>query len=86
MNSFLLLCSGNSRDALSLKTFESHHITHVINATCDHPNYFEDRGVKYLRVPVNDNIHADLGPHFHKAVNFIGKLPCKWKKSVRYLL
>ncbi len=82
INSFLLLCSGNSRDALSPKTFDNHHITHVINATCDHPNRFEDRGVKYLRVPVNDNVHADLGPHFRKAVDFIGKFIFELKKGV----
>ncbi len=58
---------------MSPKTFENHRITHVINATCDHPNRFEDKGVKYLRVPVNDNMVEDLGPHFRKAVDFIGK-------------
>ncbi len=79
---FLLLYSGNSRDALSFSTFESQHITHVINATCDHPNCFEDRGVKYLRVPVNDNVHADLGPHFRKADDFIGKFLFELKINV----
>ncbi len=58
---------------MSPKTFENHRIKHVINATCDHPNRFEDKGVKYLRVPVNDNVLEDLGPHFRKAVDFIGK-------------
>lgn len=49
-------------------------ITHVINATNDLPNFFEeDSKLKYLRVDVEDSGTADLMPHFRPVIEFIGK-------------
>ena len=54
---------------------EENGITHVINATCEQPNVFEDGGkIKYLRVAVNDTNAADLMPHFKRVNEFIGWL------------
>ncbi len=72
------------------KPYENHHISHVIEANWDHLNRFEDKGGKYLRVSVNDNIHADLGPHFCKALSTLSaslvhqkqRVECNWSKLV----
>lgn len=39
--------------------------------TTELPNYFEDRGVKYLKVPVRDYVTEDIAPFFEQAYNFI---------------
>ncbi|VDD74924.1 unnamed protein product [Mesocestoides corti] len=63
---------GNARDSMNAKFMEEQGITHVINATCEHPNVFEKDGkIKYLRVAVHDTTLADLRPHFKPAIDFI---------------
>lgn len=53
---------------------EERSITHIINATREHSNFFEEGGkVEYLRVPVDDNNTADLMPYFRPVIEFIGK-------------
>lgn len=43
----------------------------MLNVTTELPNYFEDRGVKYLKVPVHDYVSEPIAPHFAQAYAFI---------------
>jgi len=45
--------------------------THVINVTDELPNYFEDKGIKYLKIPVKDYETEDIRPYFKEAYEFI---------------
>mmetsp|Transcript_6448 Transcript_6448/g.14104 ORF Transcript_6448/g.14104 Transcript_6448/m.14104 type:complete len:309 (+) Transcript_6448:63-989(+) len=47
------------------------HATHVVNCTRELPCCFEDQGVTYHRVPVNDDQTADLLSLLREAVAFI---------------
>lgn len=39
--------------------------------TTELPNYFEDRGVKYLKIPLRDYVTEDITPYFEQAYKFI---------------
>lgn len=39
--------------------------------TTELPNYFEDKGVKYLKIPVRDYVTEDIAPYLEQAYNFI---------------
>lgn len=45
--------------------------THVLNATKELPNYFEDRPLRYLKIPVNDYETELISPYFRQAFEFI---------------
>lgn len=45
--------------------------THVLNVTIELPNYFEDKGIKYLKIPIRDYDTEDITPYFEEAYNFI---------------
>ncbi|KAM7538136.1 hypothetical protein Aperf_G00000072822 [Anoplocephala perfoliata] len=63
---------GNAKDSKNAKVLMDKRITHVINATYDLPNFFEEEGkLKYLRVEVEDSGTADLMPHFRPVIDFI---------------
>lgn len=45
--------------------------THILNVTVELPNYFEDKGIKYLKIPVNDYETENIQPFFKEAYEFI---------------
>ncbi|GBG24444.1 Dual specificity protein phosphatase, putative [Hondaea fermentalgiana] len=46
-------------------------IRHIVNCTVEEPNHFEARGVKYLRVAVEDSPDADIANFLEPAHLFI---------------
>ena len=46
-------------------------ITHVINATTNIPNHFEEHGVAYLNVKVDDEKDAEINEHFEQTNKFL---------------
>lgn len=46
---------GNREDAMDRQFFEKNNIRAVVNMTSHLPNYFSEHGVRYLRVPVEDD-------------------------------
>jgi protein-tyrosine phosphatase len=57
----------NSKDAALLHSLG---ITHILNATAEEHNYFEDKFV-YHRVPLYDRTSERSLPFFHDAISFI---------------
>ena len=49
----------------------SFKFTHVLNVTAELPNYFEDKGIKYLKVPAQDYETQDIDQYFSQAYDFI---------------
>lgn len=45
--------------------------THVLNVTVELPNYFEDKEINYLKIPVRDYSTESIAPYFEEAYNFI---------------
>lgn len=45
--------------------------THVLNATKELPNYFEDKALQYLKIPINDYETENITPYFRQAFEFI---------------
>lgn len=69
IQNFLYL--GDQRLAESKEVIQNLGITHVINATKRVPNKFENDGVKYLRVYVEDDAEVKIKFHFSRAFKFI---------------
>ena len=58
-----------SKDRASLATAR---VTHIVNATSNLPNAFEDdRSISYLRVPVDDSLSSDISSHFDDVVDWM---------------
>jgi len=62
---------GNQHQALSKEIIDSLKITHIVNATNHLANKFEDIGIKYFNVPVEDNDKFIISPYFKSAYTFI---------------
>lgn len=59
-------------------------ITHILNVTHDLPNLFTQHFV-YEKIPVRDNLDADIGRHFDTIINFIDRAErCKGRVSLLY--
>lgn len=46
-------------------------LTHVLNVSDELPNYFEDKGITYLKIPVKDYESEDITSYFKTAYEFI---------------
>ena len=46
----------------------------MLNVTTELPNYFKDRSVKYLKIPVRDYVTEEIAPYFEQAYNFIDEV------------
>ncbi len=62
---------GNQRDAMSEEVVKHLQITHVINVTQHVNNKFEERGVKYLNIEIDDTEKFQISKHFKNAFEFI---------------
>jgi len=49
---------GDVRAAQDLELLQQHNVTRVINVTCEVPHFYEDCGIKYFRVPLDDDISS----------------------------
>lgn len=66
------LLLGNGASAKDPDILHRHRITHIVNATHNLQNHHEhDRALRYLRVPVDDALNADLLQHLDAAVDWI---------------
>jgi hypothetical protein len=62
---------GSFMCARNRPLLDSLGITHVVNVTKDCPNCFEDAGVRYLRIPIEDVLKADLTPWVQRFLTFV---------------
>ncbi|KAI9905599.1 hypothetical protein PsorP6_014009 [Peronosclerospora sorghi] len=69
LEGFLFL--GNMWHAQSKQVVSHLGITHVVNASLDVGNTFENEGIKYLNVTVKDRPEADISAYFDCTYNFI---------------
>jgi len=65
---------GNQHQALSKEIIETLKITHIVNAT-KHltANKFDELGVKYVNVAVEDNETNKISPYFKQTFDFINE-------------
>lgn len=69
LEGFLFL--GNMWHAQSKQVVSHLGITHIVNASLDVGNTFENEGVKYLNVTIKDRPEADISSYFDAAYRFI---------------
>jgi len=64
---------GNAAASANALALQRAGVTHVLNATGNLPNHFEGI-LKYMRVPLEDSLDADLTPHLDGACDFISSV------------
>jgi hypothetical protein len=64
---YLYLSAAHS--ASTQRILDTHNITHIINLTAEHPNYFPT-SYTYLRIPARDTLHERLSPFFPRITSF----------------
>ncbi len=69
LDGFLFL--GNMWHAQSAKVVRNLGITHIVNASLDTGDHFEDSGIVYHEVKIKDNIHANIAAHFESTFHFV---------------
>jgi dual specificity MAP kinase phosphatase len=62
---------GNQKEAMNKEIISSLKITHIINATNHIPNIYEELGIKYLTIPIEDTDKNKISPYFKAAYDFI---------------
>lgn len=62
---------GDESHVKSLEVLKHLKITHIINVTFHVPNKFENEGIKYLRIPIDDSDLNHATPYFPQAYEFI---------------
>ncbi|XP_064486913.1 dual specificity protein phosphatase 7-like isoform X1 [Ornithodoros turicata] len=68
---FLFL--GNEENSTDLEALERNNIRYVLNVTHNLANAFEglDRGIKYMKIPIEDHWSQNLSSFFPQAIAFI---------------
>lgn len=61
---------GNYKVATNLNLLKSLGITHILNASIEHPNYFEDEFI-YKKFPLYDSPHENIRKYFNESFKFI---------------
>ena len=69
LDGFLFL--GNMWHAQSSSVIRNLGITHIVNASLDTDNIFDEAGVIYHEVKIKDDVKANIAPHFESTYNFI---------------
>ncbi|KAH8031861.1 hypothetical protein HPB51_021050 [Rhipicephalus microplus] len=64
---------GNEENSLDLDSLERHNIRYVLNVTHNLANAFEGRGLKYMKIPIEDHWSQNLASFFPQAIAFIGQ-------------
>jgi protein-tyrosine phosphatase len=62
---------GDQNHAMNEDILRFLKITHVINVTMHVKNVFEDKGVKYLNIRIDDTPEYQIGNYFESAFNYI---------------
>ncbi|CAM1299520.1 DUSP6 (predicted) [Pycnogonum litorale] len=64
---------GNSKNSSDLEALDKHNIRSILNVTPNLPNVFEkdDRGIKYMQIPIQDHWSQNLSSFFPQAISFI---------------
>ncbi|XP_065305670.1 dual specificity protein phosphatase 7 [Dermacentor albipictus] len=62
---------GNEENSLDLDSLERHNIRYVLNVTHNLANAFEGRGLKYMKIPIEDHWSQNLASFFPQAIAFI---------------
>jgi hypothetical protein len=74
---FPWLLLGRRDAASNIQTLLKLGVTHILNVTHDLPNLFTQYFV-YEKIPVRDNLEADIGKYFDTIINFIDRVErCK---------
>ncbi|KAL1468951.1 hypothetical protein MTO96_041146 [Rhipicephalus appendiculatus] len=58
-------------NSLDLDSLERHNIRYVLNVTHNLANAFEGRGLKYMKIPIEDHWSQNLASFFPQAIAFI---------------
>ncbi|KAG9412544.1 Serine/threonine/tyrosine-interacting-like protein 1 [Aphanomyces cochlioides] len=69
LDGFLFL--GNMWHAQSPSVIRNLGITHIVNASLDTDNVFDEAGVIYHEVKIKDDVNADIAAHFESTYSFI---------------
>ncbi|KAK6998110.1 dual specificity protein phosphatase 10 [Biomphalaria glabrata] len=62
---------GNERDAKDLSRLRSLNIGYVLNVTSHVPQYYDEQGIKYKRIPASDSAQQNLKQYFEEAIEYI---------------
>lgn len=62
---------GNVEGSNDKNQLEKYGITHIVNATIDLPNKFENDGFIYYRVAINDSFNQNISNYFTEVIQFI---------------
>lgn len=62
---------GNFRVASNYTILQTIGITHVLNTAIEHPNYFENKGLIYKHLPLEDSPSEDISQFFEDSYKFI---------------
>ncbi|BFZ11802.1 hypothetical protein BsWGS_14841 [Bradybaena similaris] len=62
---------GNERDARDLAQLRSLNITYILNVTSHVPQYYDEQGIRYKRIPASDSAQQNLKQYFEEALEYI---------------
>lgn len=62
---------GDESHARSIEVLRLLNITHIVNATRHAPNLYENQGIVYHRVDIEDHDEYDIYPYFNEVYDFI---------------
>lgn len=62
---------GNFRIASNYTLLRALGITHILNSAIEHPNYFENTGIIYKYLPLQDEPNQDISQYFKDGFEFI---------------
>ncbi|CAG5129700.1 unnamed protein product [Candidula unifasciata] len=62
---------GNERDARDLAQLRSLNISYILNVTSHVPQYYDEQGIRYKRIPASDSGQQNLKQYFEEAIEFI---------------
>ncbi|CAG5136200.1 unnamed protein product [Candidula unifasciata] len=62
---------GNERDAMDLSRLKSLNISYVLNVTSHVPQYYDEQGINYKRIPASDSGQQNLKQYFEEAIEYI---------------
>lgn len=58
-------------DARNWELLSSLGIGHILNVTSDCPNFFEENGIVYQQVPIDDTWQQNISSYFYSSIEFI---------------
>jgi len=71
---------GNEGVAKCRSALDNNFITRILNVTSHLPNYFEQEGLLYKKIPVEDRVDVDMMQHLEGALQFIEETRLRGEK------